>query len=81
VAKGSLFAHGCRAEESRAVTEDMKTRAHNEVFNQKGTRGLGLCLHMLSADAFLLVVLILPVNQRSGDLRRRTKSLRALANV
>jgi hypothetical protein len=40
-AKGRFFLHaGCRAE-SRAVMEDMKTRAHDEVFNQKGTRGLG----------------------------------------
>jgi hypothetical protein len=63
------------------VTEDMKIRVHDdEAFNLKGTRGLGLCLHMLSAVAFLLVVLI-PVNQCSGDLVRRRKSLRALANV
>ena len=67
-AKGRLLLHGCRAE-SRAVMEDMKNRAHDEVFNQKGTRGVGLCLHMLSAVAFLLVILI-PVNQRSGDLRQ-----------
>jgi hypothetical protein len=57
----------------------MKTRTHDEAFNQKGDEGISFMLHMLSAVAFLSVVLI-PVNQRSGDLRRR-KSLRALANV
>jgi hypothetical protein len=55
----------------------MKPRAHDEVFIRD--KGIRCILHMLSAVSFLSIVLI-PVNQRTGDLRRR-KSLRALANV